>query len=154
MRKLILFAATGGGVGYSPIAPGTAGSVIGLGIYAALTPLPTGLFLSAVAAIAVSAVWAAGRAEQILGGKDDGRIVIDEVAGMLVSLALLPPRVDVAIAGFVLFRLFDVWKPPPARQLERLGGGLGIVMDDLAAGLYANLAGQLIWRVGLPEGLL
>jgi phosphatidylglycerophosphatase A len=113
MRKLILFAATGGGVGYSPIAPGTAGSVIGLGIYAALTPLPTGLFLSAVAAIAVSAVWAAGRAEQILGGKDDGRIVIDEVAGMLVSLALLPPRVDVAIAGFVLFRLFDVWKPLP-----------------------------------------
>ena len=93
------------------------------------------------------------RAEQLLGREDDGRIVIDEVVGMLASLALLPARIDVAIVGFFLFRLFDIWKPPPARLAERLPGGLGVVMDDVVAGLYANLAGQPVWRVALPEGL-
>ncbi|MEE9280727.1 MAG: phosphatidylglycerophosphatase A [Myxococcota bacterium] len=151
---MILFAATGGGAGYLPLAKGTAGSVVGLGLYAAAAPLPTGLFLLLATGVAASAVWIAGRAEQLLGRKDDSRIVIDEVAGMLVSLALLPARIDVAVVAFVLFRLFDIWKPPPARRAERLGGGVGVVMDDVVAGLYANLAGQLLWRVALPEGLL
>lgn len=154
MRKLILFAATGAGVGYSPVAPGTAGSVIGLGLYAALTPLSTGLYAVALGGVSAAAVWIAGRAERLLGNHDDGRIVIDEVAGMLTSLAFLPARLDVALAGFVLFRLFDVWKPPPARRAERLPGGMGVVVDDLVAGVYANLAGQLLWRVALPAGLL
>ena len=154
MRKLILFAATGAGVGYSPVAPGTAGSVIGLGLYAALTPLSTGLYVVALSAVSAAAIWIADRAERLLGRHDDGRIVIDEIAGMLTSLAFLPARLDVALAGFVLFRLFDIWKPPPARRAERLPGGIGVVMDDLVAGVYANLAGQLLWRVALPGGLL
>ncbi len=154
MRKLILFVATGAGVGYSPVAPGTAGSVIGLGVYAVLSPLSTGLYVAALGGLAVAAAWIADRAERLLGRHDDGRIVIDEVAGVLTSLAFLPARVDVALAGFVLFRIFDIWKPPPARRAERLPGGIGIVMDDLVAGVYANLAGQLLWRVALPGGLL
>ena len=136
------------------MAPGTAGSVIGLGLYAALTPLSSGLYVVALSAVSVAAVWIADRAERLLGRHDDGRIVIDEIAGMLTSLAFLPARLDVALAGFVLFRLFDIWKPPPARRAERLPGGIGVVMDDLVAGVYANLAGQLLWRVALPGGLL
>ena len=153
MRKLILFAATCAGVGYSPVAPGTAGSVVGLAVYAALTPLPTALYVAVLGVLSAAAAWIAGRAERLLESQDDGRIVIDEIAGMLASLAFLPARVDVALAGFVLFRLFDVWKPPPVRRAERLPGGVGVVMDDLVAGVYANLAGQLLWRVVLPGGL-
>ena len=140
-------------MGYSPVAPGTAGSVVGLGLYAALSPLSTGLYVAAVGGLSVVVFWIADRAERLLGKHDDGRIVIDEVAGMLTSLAFLPARVDVALAAFVLFRLFDIWKPPPARRAEQLPGGIGIVMDDLVAGVYANLAGQLLWRVALPGGL-
>ncbi len=154
MRKLILFVATGAGVGYSPVAPGTAGSVIGLGLYFALSPLSTGVYVAVLGGLSVVAAWIADRAERLLGKHDDGRIVIDEVAGMLTSLAFLPARVDVALAGFVLFRIFDIWKPPPARRAERLPGGIGVVMDDLVAGVYANLAGQLLWWVAPPGGLL
>lgn len=154
MRKLILLAATGGGVGYSPVAPGTAGSLVGLALYAGLARTPPLVFALVLAAIAACAVGIAGRAEELLGRDDDPRIVIDEVAGMLVSLAALPARLDVALAGFALFRLFDIWKPPPLRRAEALPGGLGVVMDDLAAGLYANIAGQLLWRVLWPGGLL
>ncbi len=153
MRKFVLFTATAGGAGYFPVAPGTAGSLVGLGLWAVSVPLGSALFLAFLMGISALAVWIAGRAEQLLGREDDGRIVIDEVVGMLASLALLPARIDVAIVGFFLFRLFDIWKPPPARLAERLPGGLGVVMDDVVAGLYANLVGQVVWRVGLPEGL-
>jgi phosphatidylglycerophosphatase A len=108
----------------------------------------------AVAATALAGVWAADRAERIFAHKDDRRITVDEVAGMLVSLVALPVRIDVALSAFFLFRLFDIVKPPPVRALEGLGGGLGVVADDLAAGIYANLVGQILWRVVFPEGLL
>ena len=150
MRNLILFVATGAGSGYSPIAPGTAGSVVGVVLFALLVwglGLSTPELLACLAVVTGIGIWAAGKAEEMFARKDDGRITIDEVAGMLVSLIALPVRIEVLVAGFFLFRLFDIWKPPPARRLEALGGGLGIVADDLMAGVYANLAGQLIWRV-------
>jgi phosphatidylglycerophosphatase A len=153
MRKIVLFVATGAGSGYAPIAPGTAGSGVGLLLYALLVQLPGPGFVLAVVATALVGIWAAGRAEQEFGKKDDGRITVDEIAGMLVSLIALPVRLDVAIAAFFLFRFFDIVKPPPARRLERLGGGLGVVTDDLAAGLYANLVGQILWGVLFPGGL-
>ena len=104
--------------------------------------------------IALLGLWAADRAEQIFETKDDGRITIDEIAGQFVSLLWLPLRPEVWLAGFLLFRLFDIWKPPPVRAAERMAGGAGVMLDDLLAGLYANLCGQLLWRVLLPGGLL
>ncbi len=154
MRKLILFVATGAGSGYSPVAPGTLGSVVGLLLYLPLSRLPGVGYLLAVALLSAAGTWAANGAERIFGQHDDGRITIDEVAGLLLSLALLPPRLDVALVGFGLFRLFDIWKPPPASHAERLPGGLGVMADDWVAGAYANLGGQLLWRVLLPGGLL
>ncbi len=153
MRKLILFVATGAGSGYAPIAPGTLGSGVGLLLYLPLAGLSGAAYLAVVGGISALGIWAAQRAEGLFGQRDDGRITIDEVAGMLLSLAFLPRRLDVVVAGFLLFRLFDIFKPPPARAAESLPGGLGVVTDDLVAGLYANVVGQLLWRVILPGGI-
>ncbi len=157
MRKLVLFIATGAGTGYAPVAPGTAGAALGVALWAGLLwglGLSTVGLLVAIALLSAVGIWAAGRAEAILGTKDDRRITVDEIAGMLVALAFLPPRIEVAAAGFLLFRLFDIWKPPPVRAAERLGGGLGVMADDLLAGVYANLGGQLlswlVWSECLP----
>jgi len=145
--------ATGAGSGYAPVAPGTVGSGVGLLLYLPLAGLGGGAYLLAVGGLSAVGVWASARAEGIFGKHDDRRITIDEVAGMLLSLAFLPPRLDVALAGFLLFRLFDIAKPPPARAAESLPGGLGVMTDDLVAGLYANLVGQVLWRGLLPGGI-
>jgi phosphatidylglycerophosphatase A len=147
MRILVLALATGGGSGYAPVASGTAGSAVGLAVWFALSRLSPPGYALACAGVVVVGIWAAGRAETLLGRHDDGRITIDEIAGMLLSLAWLPARPEVAGLGFVLFRIFDIWKPFPARRAERLPGGLGVMADDLVAGAYANLGGQLVWRV-------
>src|SRR5262249_9177012 len=94
--------------------------------------------------------WAADRAAKLFGTEDDGRITVDEVAGMLLSLVWLPALPVVMASGFLLFRLFDIWKPWPASRAEHLPGGFGVMADDLVAGLFANLVGQLLWRVVLP----
>jgi phosphatidylglycerophosphatase A len=153
MRKLVLFVATGAGSGYAPVAPGTMGSGVGLLLYVPLASLGGAFYLLAVGGVAVLGIWASGRAESIFERRDDGRITIDEIAGMLLALAFLPFRLDVVVAGFLFFRLFDIWKPPPIRAAESLPGGLGVMADDLLAGLYANLIGQLLWRVVLPGGI-
>ena len=149
MRNLILFIATGAGTGYSPVAPGTIGSALALALWAGVRGLSPPAYLALVLGVAALGVVAAARAEAIFGGKDDGRITIDEVAGMLLSLALLPataPPLAVAGVGFLLFRAFDIAKPPPALLAEALPGGLGVMADDLVAGIYANLCGQLVFR--------
>lgn len=154
MRNLVLFVATGAGSGYAPIAPGTAGSAVGLGLYGLLVAglgLAAGPILAITAGITLLGIWAAGRAEALFDCHDDPRITVDEVAGVLVALAYLPVRLEVALSAFVLFRIFDIWKPPPARAAESLAGGLGVVADDLVAGIYANVAGQILWR-GLLAG--
>ena len=154
MRKFVLFVATGAGTGYAPLAPGTVGSAAAVLLWWPLRQLPPAGLLGLVAAISALGAWSAARAEVLLGRHDDPRITIDEVAGMLLSLALLPPRLDVALVGFALFRLFDITKPPPCRRLEKLGGGAGVMADDLMAGFYANVCGQILWRVVFPGGLL
>jgi phosphatidylglycerophosphatase A len=149
MRNLVIFIATGAGSGYSPIASGTAGSAVGVALFAALTwglGMATLPLLAVTVGVTLLGVWAAGRAEAIFGGKDDGHITIDEVAGQLISLLALPVRWEVMLVGFLLFRFFDIVKPPPARQLESLHGGVGVMGDDVFAGIYANLAGQVLWR--------
>jgi phosphatidylglycerophosphatase A len=94
-------------------------------------------YCSALAAVVVVGIWASQRVEDVLGRKDPGVIVIDEVAGMMVAVLLLPRTPGVLLCAFLLFRLFDIWKPFPAREAQALRGGLGVVVDDLIAGAYA-----------------
>jgi phosphatidylglycerophosphatase A len=109
--------------------------------------LSAGVTLALLALLTGVAIWTAGEAEKLFQKRDDGRITVDEIAGQWLALLLLPGGWVVGGVAFLLFRLFDIWKPWPARLAERLPGGLGVVADDLVAGLYANLAGQLLWRV-------
>jgi phosphatidylglycerophosphatase A len=136
------------GVGFIPIAPGTWGSLVGIGIYLLLRTKVLGEFLGfeftlvlALQVITLSGIWAASRTERITGRKDPGKVVVDEVAGQLVSLIpTLMPILSAPvwiIVSFILFRFFDIVKPYPAREMERLHGGLGIMSDDWVAGIYA-----------------
>lgn len=136
------------GVGYVPVAPGTFGSVVGLLIWYVL-PVSLPAQGAAIAAVVVVGSWSGTIAERQFGRVDPGYVVIDEVAGMLVTLFLVPVSWIGLIVAFLLFRLFDIVKPYPAKRLERLRGGLGIVADDIMAGVYANLALRLcIWSFG------
>jgi phosphatidylglycerophosphatase A len=144
MTRLALFVSTAAGVGYFPIAPGTAGSAAGLVVFWALraSGLPAAE-LAAIAVVIVAGAWAATVTERTTGVTDPGIVVIDEVLGMLVTLAWLPFGPATALTGFLLFRVFDVIKPFPARRLERVHGGWGIMLDDLAAGVYAHVVLRL-----------
>jgi phosphatidylglycerophosphatase A len=124
------------GAGYSPVAPGTVGSAVAALLLWLIPFSRVGVVVFLVAVIIVG-TWAAHIAERRLGGKDPGAIVIDEVAGMTLSVVLFPLTSAVLLGGFVLFRIFDVVKPPPAHASQRLTGGVGVMIDDLIAGLYA-----------------
>jgi phosphatidylglycerophosphatase A len=140
--------ATGLGSGYSPFAPGTAGSAVGLLFWWPLHRLPVAAQAAALVVVFAAGVVASTRVARGIGIEDPGIVVVDEVIGMWTSLILLPFTPVNAIAGFVLFRILDVIKPYPARQFESLPGGWGIMMDDLMAGIYANLllrVGHLAW---------
>jgi phosphatidylglycerophosphatase A len=150
VSRCALVLATGFGSGYSPIAPGTAGSLVGLLLFWPLAGRPPAIVLAATLVVSLLAILAAHHVARTLGQKDPGLVVVDEVAGQWVTLLLLPFTLGTAIAAFFLFRLMDVLKPWPARDLERLPGGVGIVADDLMAGVYANLllrAGLTVWPV-------
>jgi len=141
MKGLAVFVASFGYVGYFPIAPGTAGSLAALALFAFLRWVGvTAVELSAIVAVFAIGVWAAHGTEAALGRKDPGVVVIDEVLGMLITLAVLPLSLLGIALGFLLFRVLDVVKPFPAAQVEHLHGGLGIMADDAVAGLYAHLA--------------
>jgi len=136
------------GSGLLPVAPGTWGSLaaclVQLGLIAAGAANAWTSVAIACLALAIG-IPAASRAERYYGKKDPGPVVIDEVSGYFLTVALAPATVGTAIAGFVLFRAFDIAKPPPARQLERIPHGTGIMVDDLAAGVYAGLALAGLW---------
>jgi phosphatidylglycerophosphatase A len=143
------------GVGYLPLAPGTWGSFLAVLIYLVLrtsVSRPHGLYspqfvatqVVLIASATAVGIWAASRTERILKIKDPGRVVIDEVAGQLIALLPVPLTADNRwpvwlMVAFLLFRFFDIVKPYPARKLESLPGGLGIMADDLVAGVYAGL---------------
>ena len=150
--KLAYLCATFFFSGYSPVAPGTAGSAAGLILILPLRWLGMPwLDLAAVAAIFALGVWSATMVERDIGIEDPGIVVLDEVLGMLISLLWLPLSWQVVLAAFLAFRLFDIIKPWPAGRLEYLGGGLGIMADDAMAGVYANLVVQLLvwWLPGM-----
>src|SRR5581483_1223123 len=136
--RLALAIATVGGAGRSPVAPGTAGSAVAL-LLLWLVPFSPAALVAFLVAVTRAGGWAGGRVERLVGETDPGLVVVDEVAGMTVSVLALPRTPSVLLAAFVLFRVFDVVKPFPAGRSQRLPGGLGIMVDDLVAGLYALL---------------
>ena len=155
MDRLFMGIATGLGLGYAPFAPGTFGTMLALPIHFLISRLPLAWNLGILAAIIIIAVLSAGAAEKILDRPDPGEVVIDEVAGMLIAMLMIPNHLLAWFLAFVLFRFFDIVKPWPVSYFDRhLHGGLGIVMDDLAAGLYACGALQLIWHLLLRGGVI
>jgi phosphatidylglycerophosphatase A len=151
VSRAAIFLATGAGAGYGPVAPGTWGSAVGVVLYLPLSAAGAAGYAAACLGLLAAGIWAAGQAERAFGRKDDGRIVIDEVVGQL--LALSPLLADPAslrspiwlVTGFVAFRLFDVWKPGPARWAERrFSGGMGVMLDDVVAAAMAALLLVLI----------
>ena len=139
-ERWILLLATGLGIGKLPRAPGTFGSLLGLVLVWVVSGWPGSLLAMFLLAFCALAVWVAHKAEHILGAQDPGCIVIDEIAGILIAGAGLPFNAPIAAAVFILFRLLDVLKPFPVGWLDQhLKGGIGIVMDDVAAGILANL---------------
>jgi phosphatidylglycerophosphatase A len=145
--------ATWFGCGFSPVAPGTAGSLAALLIAIALHVYAgsgRAIFLVLAAILLIPGIWAAGVVAQLENKKDPQIVVVDEVIGQWITLAGASTfNWQTWLAAFLLFRLFDIWKPPPVRQLEHLPGGFGIVADDVMAGLYGALAIFLLDRFHL-----
>lgn len=140
MNRLALAIATCGYIGYVPVAPGTFGSAAGLLVWWAVRRLGSeALEIGLIAALVVAGVWSSTVAERQFGRTDPGPVVIDEVVGMLITLALLPVSAAGVLAGFFTFRILDIVKPWPSRRFEALPGGLGVVGDDAMAALYGNL---------------
>ena len=144
-ERAVLFVATGFFIGSVPVAPGTFGSLIGLPICFFLSRLNFLQSLIGILVFILFAIGIASAAEKILNQEDPGQIVIDEIAGLMVTLAGLPFNLKTVLAGFIIFRVFDILKPFPIRILEkRVGGGSGIVLDDILAGVYGNLLIRLV----------
>ncbi len=144
MRSLVLFLASIAGLGYSPIVSGTVGTLAGLPAFYLLAGLSAPLYGLVWLLVFAVAVWVSHQAGRIYGVADDGRIVIDELAGYLVTVAFLPFTWATALLGFFWFRVFDILKPPPVNWVDRtLKNGFGVVLDDVLAGVYAALALRL-----------
>ncbi len=141
-RALILFIAQGAFSGRSIVAPGTAGTVVGVLIYLGMKGLSPWPYLALCILLCLIGIWAAGQAEKILGCKDCPSIVIDEIAGYVISLFLVPHGWQYVVAGFLIFRIFDIVKPWPLRRLQDLRGGTGVMIDDIGAGIYTNIVLQ------------
>ncbi|MGA0344209.1 MAG: phosphatidylglycerophosphatase A [Arenicellales bacterium] len=148
LDRLIIMLAQGMGAGRVSVAPGTFGTLVGLPVVWGLWQTNAVWYGCGLITIVVIAIVSSHRASAILGRHDDPRIVIDEIAGIVLALAWVPPTVPALVLGFVLFRAFDIAKPPPIGYLDRrVHGGIGIVVDDLVAGLATNVILQLIFRV-------
>ncbi|MBF0593532.1 MAG: phosphatidylglycerophosphatase A [Candidatus Omnitrophica bacterium] len=143
---LAKFIATFGYIGLCPVAPGTAASAAGV-VLAYLLRDQAALYIGVFLVVTVLGFLSAGIVEKDLGKKDPGCVVIDEVSGMMISLFMLPLSWPVMLTGFFLFRAFDMFKIYPANKLEDLGGSTGIMCDDIAAGIYANLTLQVALRL-------
>jgi phosphatidylglycerophosphatase A len=147
-EKAVIFLATGCFLGNIPFAPGTFGSLLAIPLVFGLSK--TDVFLAAMLALLliVFAIWIAHIAEKSLHKADPGNIVIDEIAGMTVTFIGVPFQLASVVLGFLLFRVLDIAKPYPIRRLERsLSGGVGIVLDDVVAGIYSNLILRLVFRL-------
>jgi phosphatidylglycerophosphatase A len=152
MNRFFLLLATGFGVGYSPVAPGTAGTLVAIPIFLVLSSIPFPLYELTILTFFFFASWISDQAQRYFGKKDDPKIVIDEIMGFLITMLWIPKTTLFIILGFLLFRFFDIVKPPPIRLLERARGGFGVVLDDVMAGIYANIILQIISCFTLSPG--
>jgi len=153
MKRLIPFLASGFGAGYSPFIPGTMGTLIGIPVLFVLSGISSPVYEITVLAFFFLAVWISGKAQEYWGREDDQRIVIDEIVGFLITMLWIPSTFFTVICGFFFFRLFDITKPFPARRLEKVRGGYGVVLDDVMAGVYANIALHIIHVVFVTHSL-
>ncbi len=148
-RRTAVAIGTAGGVGFVPLGPGTAASLVpGIPLAWALAQAAPWAGLASAALLFLAGWWAAGVCEDVFGRKDPPRVVIDEVAGILISVAWLPATWGTLAGGFILFRLFDIVKPPPVGLIDRkVGGGLGVMLDDVVAGCFARLVLEAVLRL-------
>jgi phosphatidylglycerophosphatase A len=147
VKKFIILSASWFGTGFSPFASGTVGTLGAIPLYLLLATIPLPLYLLTLLAFFFFSCWAAGQAEEIFGEKDSGKIVIDEVIGFLITMTAVPPSWLSIVAGFLLFRFFDITKIPPARFFDqKMKNGYGVVLDDVVAGIYACLSLHLLLR--------
>ena len=145
-NKTVLFFATGFGLGRIPVAPGTFGTLAGIPLAVGLAFTAPGLQVTAMVCLILFAIFIADKAEKIMGKKDPGSVVIDEMAGFAVAVSGIPISIPVLAAGFFIFRFFDIVKPQPVKFFEdSFSGGAGIVLDDLAAGLMSWCVLRLIF---------
>jgi phosphatidylglycerophosphatase A len=154
-RALLVFFATGAYLGYAPVASGTFGTLAGVALYPAFEALrqrSLALYVVTFAGLIAAAIVIAGEAEALFGERDSGKITIDEVAGYIAATLFVPPSLVAVVAGFLLFRAFDVVKPWPASYFDReVHGGPGIVLDDVISGFYANVTLRVLaWLGGVP----
>lgn len=133
-------------IGYLPLVPGTFGSLAGIFLFWLIRANPA-LHLIVLSALVIIGFAVAKDAEQLLGEKDSSRIVIDEVCGMLIALLFLPLEIRVVVTAFLLFRILDAFKAQPASELEKLPNGIGVMADDIVAGIYTNIILQVVLRV-------
>ena len=146
MTQLIIFLASGAYAGFSPIDPGTVGTLVGILLYLLLPYQHPPLYFLLVLLLIGAAIWLAQQGEIIFGAHDSRHIVIDEIVGFLLAMFWLPSSWGYILAAFFIFRAFDVVKPPPIKRLEKLPGGFGVVLDDVMAGIYTNLVLQ-VWQL-------
>jgi phosphatidylglycerophosphatase A len=144
MIRLILLLASGLGAGFSPFAPGTAGTLVAIPIELLLSPIRSPVYELTLLTFFFFSSWIAERAQNHWQKKDDQRIVIDEIMGYFLTMLWIPKTLFFISVGFLLFRLLDIVKPFPCRQLEKVRGGFGVVLDDVFAGIYANIGLQLL----------
>jgi phosphatidylglycerophosphatase A len=147
--RIVIFLSTGAYSGYSPFAPGTAGTLAAIPIYLLFYQLGDLAYLLLFLVLLPLSFAVSARAEKLFGAKDSGMIVIDEIAGYLATMFMIPFSAEYIIIGFFLFRFFDITKIYPASAAEKMGGGPGVVMDDVVAGIYANLSLRLLIFSGL-----
>jgi len=140
--------ATGFGVGYSPVAPGTLGTLVAIPVYYFLSNISSPIYEITLIGFFFLSVWISENAEIFFGKKDDQRIVIDEMMGFLITMLWVPKTMRFILIGFLLFRFFDILKPFPIRRLERrLKGGFGVVWDDVMAGVYGNIILHFLYAI-------
>jgi len=146
MNRLFIFIAMGFGAGRSPLIPGTVGTLVAIPLYLLVSGISSPLYELTLVALFFFSSWISNQAECHWGTKDDRRIVIDEIMGFLVTMLWVPKSLFSVVAGFILFRFFDILKPFPIRLLERVRSGYGVVLDDVLAGIYSNIVLQLVLR--------
>jgi len=139
------------GVGYLPLAPGTFGSLVGVGLFWLLVRVNPLVIVVVILAVTFAGIWAGSRIEQLSGRKDPGKVVVDEVAGQMIALFPLTLfarwSTFAVIVSFILFRFFDIVKAYPANRLQDLDGGMGIMFDDLVAGVYGAVVVSILLRI-------